>query len=50
MLLFVLQLEEVYLLEGLGPTPDANHNNLSHNSFVELVQHFPSLSFVVDKK
>ena len=36
--LHLLQLEEVYLLEGLGPTPEANHTGLTHQSFVELVR------------
>lgn len=38
-----MQLEEVYLLEGLGPTPEANHTGLTHTSFVELVS-FVSIS------
>lgn len=33
----MLQLEEVYLVEGLGPEPEGNPATLSHKNFVELV-------------
>ena len=44
---FALQLEEVYLLEGLGPTPEANHTGLTHKSFVELVRLFSSIHLLL---